>query len=151
MSLFNLLLATGRAVRLSLLGEVVSEASAFPTPSEAKIIFRRDGTIDKETNAGGVVQIDTDTDWIASGLRSATVGDGYEVRYVTSPTDAFTTDDLGGLNNWTAISSDLTVGYGPASNTTLSSGNVTFEIRIGSSGNAVTSGVYSLDIDAAGP
>ena len=131
---------------VTMTGIAISEA-VVPALTSARsyIWFNRDGTFDTEERVDGRVQQFTTTDWIDANHRSATVGDGFQVRYVDAPASAFTTDAAGGVNNWVTISSDCQFGYEKFSTGTLSTGGyITFEIRrVGGSG-AIATGEYSM-------
>ena len=118
------------------------------SPLEVYLVFNRDGTIDREyTWAGGgsVTQLSSATDWINPDRQHATVGDGYEVRYVDTPATTFDSDPAGGVNNWVDISADRKFGYVRAGIGADSSGGfITFEIRPVGASSARATGEYSI-------
>ena len=129
---------------VTLSGATISEA-VVPALTSARsyIWFNRDGTFDTEERVDGRVQANSTTDWIDPNHQHATVGDGFEIRYVDTPTTAFDTDDAGRINTWVALSADRQFGYERFSTGTSSSGLITFEIRrVG--GSTITTGEYSM-------
>lgn len=114
-------------------------------PCEVYLWFRRDGTVDREYSSGGVTQLSSTTDWINPDYQHAAVGDGYEVRYVDSPTTAFDSDPAVGVNNWVDISTDRKFGYTRSSvGSDDSGGFITFELRRANASAAQATGEYSF-------
>lgn len=129
--------------KVNLDGEAISNDVADPAVSRAQVRFNTDGTIDKLTgNTPDVIQIDASTDWIRPN--SAAGGASWEIRFVTTPTDAFDIQSAV-KDTWIDISSNRTWGYQQVGIGTKTSGNITFEIRIVGSNITFDTGVYTFD------
>ena len=126
--------------KLSLSGEAIANVVADPAVSRAQIVFNTDGTIDKLLgNTSTLTQIDVATDWIIPNVSAGS----HEVRFVTTPTDAFSIASAV-KDTWITISSNRKWGFQQSGIGTLTSGNITFELRPVNGGPTVT-GVYTFD------
>ena len=77
-------------------------------PARALVIINSDGTVDKR-EGGSVSQINASTDWI---IPNGKADSNYEAKWDLISGDAPTGATGGWLeNDWTALSSDLQVGY----------------------------------------
>jgi hypothetical protein len=121
-------------------GETISDINvAFV--SFATVRFKSTGIVQKDTNAGSNVQIDSGTDWI---IPNASAAGGYEIRATATGPSGSGSLTGSALNTWLSLASDrewtLTVIGDESSTTTL-----LIEIRQGST--VLSSGSYVLNVD----
>lgn len=118
---------------------VSGETIVANEPEEIGVRFNSDGTVDANFGAtgGGYVQVDSATDWVIPN--SAAPGD-YEVMCTV---DSGTIDTVASdaVDTWLPLTSTR-----EWSKDTVGNASLTISVRKGSSGAAIDSGTYSLQI-----
>jgi hypothetical protein len=118
-------------------------------PWKAHVIFGSDGTISERTqsNSGNdtTTQVDAATDWV---IPNSAAGDGtnFEIRMNTVPSDTLN-EEAAAFGVWIDLSVDRVWGFTSASESDDDSGNLTFELRLTSTGLILATGVFSMVLD----
>lgn len=119
---------------VTLSGEAISSGGAG---KDASLIINTDGTLDKSED-DVTTQIDSATDWIIPNSSADAL---YEMRFVSFVGDAFSTDELGGENNWTAISTNRELAL--PGDVASKSCSFTLEVRF-NGGPTIDTGAFSI-------
>lgn len=122
---------------VTLSGETIEDRGG--SARTAGIRFNTDGTVDKLERVT-YTQIDAATDWIIPN--DAALSE-YEVRYTGHSGEPFQ-EFAATENTWIAISAAREWKVINSSGGTTETANATFEIRRGSSGNALDTGAYTF-------
>ncbi len=103
----------------------------------SSIIFRADGTLDKDGSLSGVTQIRVATDWVIPNLKNS----GYEVRLLSGHGGTTFNVEAAAEDTWVDLSADRTWRHDRVTSGT-DTGTYTFEIRLGSAGAAIETGDF---------
>ena len=128
---------------LNLSGETgIDDLQSFPTPARSGIRINTDGTIDKREGST-YTQIDSGTDWIIPNSAAAA---NFEFRCTNSGDTLNAGSDA--VDTWLDLSGGALEWFVSTSVDAVSL-NLTIEVRRGSSGAAVDSGVYTGTAESA--